>query len=322
MSTTSRAFPKPPAPRALASIDVGSGSVLLTVLEAEGGRGRYRILEELCLVTGLGRHKGADGSLHPASVERTFDALAHYARRLADLGVEACRCIGTSALRDAPGGPAFVGRVKADLGLDLQILPGEEEARLTWLANQREFGHLGRRVVVDIGAGSTEFVCGEGPRPDWAISLDLGSVRHTERFLRGDPPTAASLATLRAALAEEVRRVPDPTGPVTLVGVAGTVTTLLAVREGLVDYDPARVHGAFFTIDELDAVLARIDAVPNEERRRIPGMHPQRADVMPAGGEILRAALVRFGADHLVVSDRGIRFGAIYDRWDVRGITT
>lgn len=314
--STSRAFPEPPPPPTLAAIDIGSGSVLLTIVEADppGGR-RYRIAEELCLVTGLGRNRGPDGRLDPRAIERTVEALAHYRRRMEHMGVGACRCIGTSALRDAPDRAAFVERIRDELGLEVEVISGDEEARLTYLANHREFGDRGRLLVVDIGAGSTEFICGEGGRIEWARSLDLGSVRHAEAFLRGDPPTPESLATLRDALRAAMAELPDPAGPATVVGVAGTVTTLLAVRDGLEPYDPERVHGQVFTRAELEAVLARIDAVPTEARRAIPGMHPQRADVMPAGGEILREALARFGADRLIVSDRGIRFGALYDRW-------
>ncbi|MCK6530009.1 Ppx/GppA family phosphatase [Myxococcota bacterium] len=313
----SRGFPDPGPPRTVATIDIGSGSVLLHVFEADApGSRRYRVVESLCMVTGLGRGKGADGRLHPASVERTFEALAHYRRRMDQAAVGDVVCVGTSALRDAPDRGGLVDRAKAELDLDIEVIPGREEARLTWLAAHREFGDLGPLLVVDIGAGSTEYVHGEGGRIAWSRSLDLGSVRHAEAYLAGeDPPDPRSLARLRAALDEALAALPDTAPGVNVVGVAGTVTTLLAVRDGVEPWDPDQVHGRHMSREELDQVLARIDAVPLTERRRIPGMHAARADVMPSGGEILRASLARFGATGLVVSDRGIGFGALYDRW-------
>ncbi len=316
------AFPPPPPPRTLASIDIGSGSVLLLIVEADGRGGSvYEVREEMCLVTGLGRGKAPDGRLHPDSVERTFDALRHYARRMMDMGVDAYRCIGTSALRDSPERGLFEERARQELDLSIEVVSGTEEARLTFLAQHHAFGKRAGKgkhslLVVDIGAGSTEFVWGQGGKIQQAHSLNLGSVRHSEGFLKKDPPSAEERRALQTCLDEALATLPDaPAGEFTLVGVAGTVTTLLAVRDGLNPYDGEKVHGQVFSSDELDIVTDRIFSLPLERRRLLAGIHPGRADVLPAGAEILRASLRRFGVSSLVVSDRGVRFGALYDRW-------
>jgi exopolyphosphatase/guanosine-5'-triphosphate,3'-diphosphate pyrophosphatase len=173
-------------------------------------------------------------------------------------------------------------------------------------------------VVVDVGGGSTELTWGDGPLPRGRVSLQLGAVRLTERIVTTDPIAAPELDQLVAAASEALRDAAARAGAISrgrLVGVAGTVTTLAAVRDGLVTYDAERVHGSTLRLEEVDALLARLAALTVAERQALPGMEPKRADVIVAGAAIVSAAARALDYEELTVSDRGVRWGLLYDRF-------
>jgi exopolyphosphatase / guanosine-5'-triphosphate,3'-diphosphate pyrophosphatase len=198
-----------------------------------------------------------------------------------------------------------------------EVISGDEEARLVYASAWRDFGGAGGALaVLDVGGGSTEFTFGDGPAPRGRTSLQVGAVRLTERHLRGDPVPPEELARVReaarAALAP-LSAMDLPTGG-RLVGVAGTVTTLCAVAQALPVYDAERVHGAALTRDEIDALVARLAALEVRARAALPGMEPKRADVILAGAVLVAEAMRATGFDRLIVSDRGVRWGLLYDR--------
>jgi exopolyphosphatase/guanosine-5'-triphosphate,3'-diphosphate pyrophosphatase len=296
----------------VASIDIGTNTVLLLV--AEKREGILVPVEEHATITRLGENVDKTRVLAPAAIERTNAALDRYAEIVQRLGAERVAVVGTSAMRDAGGGEAVRAHVKARFGVDARTISGDEEARLTFAGalSGIPVEKTGEDVVVfDIGGGSTEVV--RGARSTRALayahSFDVGSVRLTERHVKSDPPSAAEQDAVRRAVAEELRAVPDGTKKETVVGIAGTVTTLAAVSLGMTTYDGARVHGLRLPTAELARVTAELARVPLAERKSVAGMEPKRADVIVAGGLIALAFLERVGAAELVVSDRGVRWG-------------
>lgn len=300
----------------LAAIDVGTNTVLLLVAERRGDA-LVPVLER-AEITRLGRGVDATGRLDPAAIRDTVAVVAEYARAARALGVAAPACVATSAARDAANGEEFFAAARAAAGVQPRIIAGDEEARLVYASAWRDFGGRGPLAVLDVGGGSTEFIVGEGPAPRARVSLQVGAVRLTERHVRSDPPTAAELARVRAAAREALRPLADlAAGPgARLVGVAGTVTTLSAVSQALPAYDAERVHGATLRRDELEALIGKLALMTVAARAALPGMEPKRADVIVAGAAVVAAAMDVAGFDRLTVSDRGVRWGLLYDRLD------
>jgi exopolyphosphatase/guanosine-5'-triphosphate,3'-diphosphate pyrophosphatase len=306
--------------RRVAAIDVGTNTVLLTVAERRGEA--IVPLAERAEITRLGRGVDASGRLDPAAIAETVRVLASYAAEARALGAGRIACVATSAARDAANGAAFFAAALAQAGLEPAIISGDEEARLVWRSAWRDFGGeagAGRPLaVLDVGGGSTELCGGDGPAPRGRRSVQQGAVRLTERHVREDrlgAPTLAALAAgARAALAPLLELVPAGwSRDARLVGVAGTVTTLASVTQALPAYDAEKVHGSSLTLAGIDALVARLAALTVAERAALPGMEPKRADVIVAGGVVVAEALRLCGFDRLTVSDRGVRWGLIYD---------
>jgi exopolyphosphatase / guanosine-5'-triphosphate,3'-diphosphate pyrophosphatase len=303
-------------PERLAAIDVGTNTVLLLV--AERREAELVPLLERAEITRLGRGVDASGRLDPAAIRATVEVLAAYAADARRLGATRIVCVATSAARDAANGAEFFAAAQAAAGLSPEIIAGDEEARLVYASAWRDFGGRGPLAVLDVGGGSTEFTVGDGPRPRDRTSLQVGAVRLTERHVRNDPPTAAEVDALRVAAREALRPVEALARGLRaarLVGVAGTVTTLEAVKQALPSYDAGRVHGARLSLAETDALVARLAALPVAARAALPGMEPKRADVILAGAIVVAEAMRLAGFDRLVVSDRGVRWGLLQDRF-------
>jgi exopolyphosphatase/guanosine-5'-triphosphate,3'-diphosphate pyrophosphatase len=251
--------------------------------------------------------------LLPVPVTRVRNVLTDYRRTLESLGAERTLAIATSAIRDAENGEAFLGEVEWSYGFVTQLLSGHDEALMMFrgVTSERTLG--AGTVIVDVGGGSTELVAGEPDGVRWHDSLDIGSVRLTERFLHSDPPTREELDACATAVRELLaERVPDQirSGTRSAVGVAGTITSLAALALGLEEYDRDRVHGFALTAEALDEQLGRLAAFPVEERRRMRPLDPERAPVIVGGAVIAREALAFFGVNVLETSERDILDGA------------
>ncbi len=303
-------------PERYAAIDVGTNTVLLLV--AERGPGGFRPLAERADITRLGRGVDRTRRLDPNAVRETVEVLARYAAEARSLGAREIACVATSAARDAVNGAEFFRAARDAAGLAPEVVSGEEEARLVWVSAWRDFGGRGPLAVLDVGGGSTEFTFGDGPEPRGRASLQVGAVRLTERVVETDPVDEPGLMRLRAAAREALSPLgglaPWPR-PARLVAVAGTVTTLAAVRQALPRYDPERVHGSSLSLGDLEDLFERLGALTVAERARLPGMEPKRADVILAGCAILAEALPVLGFERLTVSDRGVRWGLLHDRF-------
>jgi exopolyphosphatase/guanosine-5'-triphosphate,3'-diphosphate pyrophosphatase len=301
----------------LATIDVGTNTVLLLVAERRGAT--FAPILERADITRLGRGVDATGRLDPGAIRDTVAVLAEYARVARDLGATIVACVATSAARDAANGADFFEAARAAAGLSPEVIAGDEEARLVWASAWRDFGRDGEPLaVLDVGGGSTELSFGEAPAPRGRASLQVGAVRLTERHVRGDPPAAEEVGALRGAAREAVR----PFGAMALrggrlVGVAGTVTTLAAVRQALPVYDAGRVHGSALSLADVERLVGVLAALTVAERAALPGMEPKRADVILAGAVVVAEAMRATRFDRLTVSDRGVRWGLLYDRADI-----
>ncbi len=296
-----------------AAIDVGTNTVLLAVAERRGAE--LAPVVERAEITRLGRGVDRAGRLEAPAIEETARVLERFAEEARALGARLVACVATSAVRDARNGEDFF-RAARGAGLSPEVISGEEEARLVWVSAWRDFGGEGPLAVLDVGGGSTEFVAGDGPAPRRRLSVRMGAVRLTERVAPHDPPSAAELARMR----EEARRAvaplarAAPAGRGLLVAVAGTVTTLAAVQQALPVYDAARVHGSRLSQGELEGLFRRLGSLPVAERAALPGMEPKRADVVVAGCAVLLEAMEAAGFDAVTVSDRGVRWGLLYER--------
>jgi exopolyphosphatase / guanosine-5'-triphosphate,3'-diphosphate pyrophosphatase len=304
-------------PAKVAAIDIGTNSVLL-VIAAAGADGPRPLLER-ATITRMGEGVDKTRRLAPAAVTRNLECLRAYADDLRAHGSPRLDVVGTSALRDAEGASAFLDEAERILGVRPRVIAGDEEARLTFRGALSGLRLAGKLLVFDIGGGSTELIVGEATGvapPESRVSLDIGSVRLFERHVRSDPPQLLEVAEIEAdieralASAGPLARV-HAHEPLTLVGVAGTVTTLKALELGLEPYDPARVHGAVLTLSAVEALCSKLTSLPLAERQRLPGLQPKRADVIVAGALIVRDLLRRAGALQAIVSDRGVRFGLL-----------
>jgi exopolyphosphatase/guanosine-5'-triphosphate,3'-diphosphate pyrophosphatase len=306
----------------VAAIDCGTNSIRLLVADVDASTGALRDLDRRMEVVRLGQDVDRTGRLAPEALERTFAATRRYADICARLGVERTRFVATSASRDAENRQDFVDGVRAVLGVEPEVVAGDEEAQLSFRGATSVLAdrHAAPFLVVDIGGGSTELVLG-GSSATAMLSTDVGCVRLTERHLHDDPPTdeqvRAAAADVRAALDVAVGTVPLGR-TATLVGVAGSVTTVTAHVLGLPRYDPERIHGAALPVDDVLAACADLLARSRADRATLPFMHPGRVDVIGAGALVWAEVITRVRAEvaaaggeltHVVTSEHDILDG-------------
>ncbi|GAB3064826.1 Ppx/GppA phosphatase family protein [Micromonospora schwarzwaldensis] len=301
------------------AIDCGTNSIRLLIADlpdpSAGEAAPLTDVSRRMEIVRLGQGVDRTGMLAPEAIERTRVALADYAAEIEKAGVERVRMCATSASRDASNAADFRAMVERTLGVPPEVVTGDEEARLSFTGAVRGLPADAEPpyLVVDIGGGSTEFVVGtraDGVRG--AISVDIGCVRMTERHLHGDPPTPAETAAAEADIAAAVDRalaaVPGREAA-TLVGLAGSVTTVVALAQGLREYDPSRIHHARVPYQRVAEVTAYLLGATREQRLAEPVMHPGRADVIGAGALVLRVIMERAGMSSVVASEHDILDG-------------
>ena len=294
----------------VAAVDCGTNSIRLLVADLAGGELREQHRE--MRVVRLGQGVDRTGELAPEAIERTRLALADYAATCADLGVDRTRMVATSATRDAGNRSAFTAMVRAALGVEPEVLTGDEEATLSFLGATRDLDPAdGPFLVMDIGGGSTELVLGTG-RVEAACSVDVGCVRLTERHLVGDPPTAAQVAAAEAdvdAALALVREVVPVERARTAIGLAGSVTTVAAVALGLPAYDAGVIHLTRLSAAQVAGTAGRLLAMTRAQRAALPVMHPGRVDVIGGGALVLRRIVGQLGLAEVLVSEADILDG-------------
>jgi exopolyphosphatase/guanosine-5'-triphosphate,3'-diphosphate pyrophosphatase len=300
----------------VAAIDCGTNSIRLLVADVVRDRttGTPHVVDvdRRLEIVRLGEGVDRTGELAPAALARTFEAARGYAERITALGAERVRFVATSATRDARNRAEFVAGVRDLLGVEPEVISGEEEAHLSFLGatsgltapSATPSAATPPYLVVDIGGGSTEFVLGT-TTPLAAVSVDIGCVRLTERCLAGDPPTASEVAAARAEVDAQLDKA-ALTVPLhearTLVGLAGSVTTVAAMALNLAAYDPDRIHLARIPATTVHDVTRRLLTMDHDARRALPFMHPGRVDVIGGGALVLDRIVARVGA-HLAVPE-------------------
>ncbi|WP_435969711.1 Ppx/GppA phosphatase family protein [Streptomyces sp. Qhu_M48] len=295
----------------VAGIDCGTNSIRLLVADVHPETGELVELDRRMTIVRLGQGVDRTGRLAPEALERTFAACREYAGVIKELGAERLRFVATSASRDAENRDDFVNGVVEILGVEPEVITGDQEAAFSFTGATGELHGPETYLVVDIGGGSTEFVTGNR-HVEAARSVDIGCVRLTERHVRNDPPTAeeadAIRADVRAALDLAAETVPIDTAG-TLVGLAGSVTTVAAIALGLPEYDSEKIHHARISAARIAEVTDRLLASTHAERAAIPVIHPGRVDVIIAGAIVLREIVERVGAHEVVVSEHDILDG-------------
>ncbi|MBL8778173.1 MAG: Ppx/GppA family phosphatase [Acidimicrobiales bacterium] len=293
-----------------AGIDCGTNSTRLLVADDEG-----RPVERLMEITRLGKGVDATGALDPAAIERTLDTLRRYRVAMDRHGVERVRITATSAARDATNRDVFFDAAETIVGTRPELLAGHEEGELSFRGATADLDPAdGPFLVADIGGGSTEFVVGT-TSVEGVLSLDMGCVRLTEKFLHHDPPRAAelsaALSVVDAHLDDLEREIPQVRDVRRFVGLAGTVTTVAAVEQGLPAYDPEKIHHFVLTRAAAEDVFRTLATETVEQRKLNPGMEAQRADVIVGGCCVLVAIMRRFGFDECHVSEADILDGLV-----------
>lgn len=275
---------------------------------------QVRRLADFVRITRLGRGVDERGRLDPEAAARTLDTIAEFTNQARALGATKILTAATSALRDARDGADFIAQVKSRAGLDLDVISGDTEAHLNYLAVRYglRVDPAEKLLILDIGGGSTELIRADPGSEPVVTSLRIGSVRLTERIIKHDPPIESEVAELRTTIDRALDELNWRYRPDRLVGIAGTVTTVCAVSLGLTSYDPAVVHGYRLARAEVSRVTELFRALPLAERKRLPGMIEGRADVIFAGATILERVMAKFELDAVTVSDQGVRWGLIW----------
>jgi exopolyphosphatase/guanosine-5'-triphosphate,3'-diphosphate pyrophosphatase len=300
----------------LAAVDIGTNSVRLLVADVEGaGRGATLVpVERRMRITRLGQGVDKARTLAPEAIERSVTVLREYRQVIDDLGATKVRATATSAARDSSNREAFFVPATKALGVEPELLSGADEARLSFLGATAGLTAPSPYLVVDIGGGSTEFALGT-TEPEALCSIDVGCVRITEQFLTSDPPTpeelSGAVSVVRDYLADVEREVPGARAAHTLVGLAGTVTTIAAIELGLPEYNSAALHHFRLSKVAAEEVFRTLALESLEQRRHNPGLEPERVDVIVGGAVVLVAILRAFGFDEMLVSEADILDGLV-----------
>lgn len=300
----------------VAAIDVGTNTTRLLVAEHKSAGTRYRDLDRRLRFTRLGEGVDAAGKIQFAAMKRTLAAVAEFLAVCGEFGVEKVTVAGTSALRDACNSDEFLSGVAKLAAVNPVVLAGEEEARLSFTGATAALPD-GVYVVCDIGGGSTELVGGAKgtAQPLNAVSLNLGAVRLTERFLRSDPAAPEEMLGMEAAVLDGLAQADPviPQGEAQLVGLAGSVTTLASMYLGLESYDPEQTHEMILPREAVERMYLDLARTTSAERSAIPGLIDGRADIIVAGTSILAKAMARWSFDYLIVSERDILDGLVLE---------
>jgi len=303
----------PTFPKRVASIDIGTNTILLLISEVK--RGKIHPLFEMETVVRLGEGVQKNKMLLKEAMERGLQTLAQYLKRCQAMEVQKIFAAGTNALREAKNSEDFLKGAKEKLNLSIEVISGEEEAQLSFLAVANDLKEVKKPVlVVDVGGGSTEFILGKGDQISHWISLPLGSVRFTEEFLCSDPIQEEEWEKMERKIQGHLVNIPHSKEPPSMVAVGGTATTLASVEMGLEEFIAEKIHHFILKKGELGKQLLRYRSKTIEERKKIPGLPVARADVILAGGTILYLAMEELKCSSVLISCHGVRYGLLYKK--------
>ena len=302
-------------PHRYAVVDVGTNSIKFHIAERDAA-GRWHTIVDRAEMTRLGEHLQETGVISPEPLERTLTAVAGMVEEARRQAVQEIAAVGTAGLRIARNRDEVVASIRSRTGLAVEVIEGEEEGRLAYLAVLAELGvGEGSMVVFDTGGGSTQLTIGQGRRVDEHFSVNVGAVRYTERFGLDGAVTSEVLDDALAAISADLSRIDGRPPPDALVAMGGAVTNLTAVKLGLATYDPDAVQGAVLDRAEVDRQIEHYRSRDADARRATVGLQPKRADVILAGACIVRTVMEKLGQQTLTVSDRGLRHGLLIERF-------
>ena len=303
----------PTSLKRVASIDIGTNTILLLIAEVEGEK--IHPLFEIETVVRLGEGVQKNGVLLNEAMERGLQTLTQYLKRCQEWEVQKIFAAGTSALREAKNSEDFLKLAEEKLDLSIEVISGEEEAQLSFLAVAEDLQEREKSIlVVDVGGGSTEFILGKGDQIKQWISLPLGSVRFTEEFLCSDPVQEEEWGALERKILEHLAAIPHSPEPPSMVAVGGTATTLASVEQGLEDFVAEKIHHFVLKRETLKNQIFLYRSKTIEERKKIPGLPKARADVILAGGTILYLAMEELHCPSVLISCHGVRYGLLYKK--------
>lgn len=307
-------MPRNHTPR-YATIDIGTNSIKFHIGERLSD-GTWRKVIDRAEVVRLGEGLKETGVFNEQAMARAANAIANMAEEAQRNGVVALAAVATMGMRNARNAGQFIASIQARCGVSIEVISGEEEARLAYLAVQAGLGLPEVPLVVfDSGGGSTQFTFGHGSTVDDRFSLNVGAARFTERYALNDAVSESTLREALDAISADLSRLDTAPVPNALIGMGGAVTNMVAVKLGLASYDPDRVQGAVLTRGEIEHQIEQYRSRPATERRAIIGLQPGRAEVILAGACIVKTVLEKFHMDALTVSDRSLRHGLLIDRF-------
>jgi exopolyphosphatase / guanosine-5'-triphosphate,3'-diphosphate pyrophosphatase len=303
-------------PERYAVIDVGTNSVKFHIGERDAD-GKWRDIVDRAELTRLGDGLSERGAISDAALTRTTTAIISMVDQARRSGVRAIVAVGTAGLRIAANGAEIVAALKARAGVEVEVISGEEEARLAYLAAMAGLGlKAGSLVVFDTGGGSSQFTFGHGSNVDERFSIDAGAARYTERYKLDGAVAAGVVQEAMLAISADLSRIESRPVPDVLVGMGGAITNITAVKLGLATYDPRIVQGTVLDRAEIDRQIELYRSRSADARRSIIGLQPKRAEVILAGACIVRTIMEKLGKNSLTVSDRGLRHGVLAERFD------
>lgn len=303
----------PTSPERVASIDIGTNTILLLI--AEMRRGKLKTLFDTETIVRLGEGVHKNEILSEEAMQRGFHTLKGYLKRCQEMEVQKIFAVGTSALREAKNSDHFLKKVKEEFDLFIDVISGEEEAWLSFLSVARDSKKSWKNLlVVDVGGGSTELILGKGDEIIRWVSLPLGIVRFTERFLLSDPVKEEEYRTMVEEIRKQLPNFPILKNPLSMVSVGGTGTALASVEQGLEKFMIERIHRFVLTREALRNQLFSYRSKTTEERKEMRGLPPSRADVILAGGTILYLIMEKFDCSSLMVNGHGVRYGLLYEK--------
>jgi exopolyphosphatase/guanosine-5'-triphosphate,3'-diphosphate pyrophosphatase len=294
-----------------ASIDIGTNTVLLMIAEI---RGRIEELYDTATITRLGEGLKQTGNLSAEAMERTLNALRHY-KMIADKNqVEEILCVGTAALREAKNRDSFLELVSKELSFPIHVISEHDEAYYTYLSVRQGISEKTHdMVIIDVGGGSTEIIFGNRNNFIDYVSLPVGSVKLTEMFIKNDPPFDDEIRALRDFI-KSILKFPFGKGVESVIGTAGTITTLGSIGQGFREWEKKRIHGLRLHRERIDDVVYHLLAKTASERAQIPGMEKGREDIIPQGIILLQEIMKYLGADELLIDANGVRHGILCER--------
>lgn len=297
-----------------AVIDIGTNSIKFCLAESAKQDGTFEVIKDANDIAKLGEGLKDTGLIGPEPLERNAQSVAAFAKEAKEAGADETAVVGTMALRTARNTADFAKRVKELCGLEVRVIPGEEEAQLSYIAVMSGIAGAAAAnlVTFDTGGGSTEFVFGEAGSIKRKFSLNIGAIRFTEAYLSQMPVPAAKLSEAQAQIRRELSEGGVTAGAKFLVGMGGNVTSIASVKHQMKVYDPDVIQGSKLTLADIDAQIADYAGKTLDERRTIVGLQPKRADVILAGACIVRQIMELTGVSELTVSDRGLRHGLLY----------